>query len=231
MKAIYFDTETTGINKDKDKIIEIAAFDATNERTFVSFINPGFPIPPEATAIHHITDDLVADAPGFREVAEKFTEFCGDDAVLIAHNGDSFDIPFLAAESAKVDFTFPKWRALDTLKWARKYRPDLPRHSLQYLREVYGIAPNQAHRALDDVMMLYTIFSKMTDDLPLEIIIELLSHKSKLTHMPFGKHQGKPLADIPKDYLKWLAGSGAFDKDENQELKKQLEELKLLKVN
>lgn len=225
MKAIYFDTETTGLHKEKDKIIEIAAFEPEENRTFVSFINPGCPIPAESTAITHITDEMVADAPGFKEVAEKFVAFCGDDPVLIAHNGDSFDMPFLAAEFRKVDLPFPNWRTLDTLKWSRKYRPDLPRHALQYLREAYGLPPNQAHRALDDVMMLYDIFSRMTGDLPIETILELLSQKKKLTHMPFGKHQGKALSDVPSDYLKWLKGSGALDKDENQELKKQLEEL------
>lgn len=225
MKGIFFDTETTGLNKDRDKIIEIAAFEPETNRTFVSFVNPGFPIPEESINICGITDDMVADAPSFKVVAEQFSEFCGEDAILIAHNGDSFDIPFMEAEYGKVNVPYPKWRSLDTLKWARKYRPDLPRHSLQYLREVYNLPANQAHRALDDVKMLYDIFKKMTGDLDLATVVHLLSKKKKLTHMPFGKHQGKPLSEVPKDYLKWLAGSGALDKDENKELKEQLTEL------
>ncbi len=49
-----------------------------------------------------------------------------------------------------------------------------------------------------------------------------------LTKMPFGKHQGKMLADVPKDYVTWLASSGAFDKTENQDLKENFEKLGLL---
>lgn len=230
MNGIYFDTETTGIRTDRDLIIEIAAFDPVNNRTFESFVNPGIPIPEESIAICHITDDMVADAPSFKEVGEQFIDFCGPDAVLIAHNLDSFDMPLLRAECARNGLTLPPWRTLDTLKWARKYRPDLPRHALQYLREVYNLPENNAHRALDDVRMMHAIFSQMFDDLPLETLLELLSVQKKITHMPFGKHQGKPLSEVPKDYLKWLAGNGAFDKEENKPLKESLEKLELLPV-
>ena len=65
----------------------------------------------------------------------------------------------------------PDWKFIDSLKWSRKYRTDLPRHNLQYLREVYQIPANQAHRALDDVFVLQQIFSKMILDLPLPKII------------------------------------------------------------
>ena len=230
MNAIYFDTETTGIKTDKDRIVEIAAFDPVNKRTFESLVNPGIPIPSESTAITHITNEMVADSPSFKEVGQEFINFCGEDAVLIAHNLDNFDLPILRAEYARNELTLPTWRTIDTLKWARKYRPDLPRHALQYLREVYGMEENNAHRALDDVKMMYGIFSRMFDDLPVETILELLSVNKKITHMPFGKHQGKPLSEVPKNYIKWLAGNGAFDKEENKPLKECFEELNLLQV-
>ena len=184
---------------------------------------PGF-LSPQS----HLTNEMVADAPSFKEVAPKFIDFCGDDAVLIAHNLDSFDLPILTSECLRNEIELPKWLTLDTLKWARKYRRDLPRHALQYLREVYDFPANNAHRALDDVMMLYGIFSKMIDDLPIETVLELLSVQKELTHMPFGKHQGKPLSKVPKDYIKWLSGSGAFDKEENKPLKEVFEKLELL---
>lgn len=225
MTGIYFDTETTGIKTDKDLIIEIAAYDPINKRTFERFVNPGIPIPAESTAICHITNEMVANAPSFKQVGQEFIDFCGPDAILIAHNLDSFDFPILRAECARNNLTLPAWRTIDTLKWARKYRPDLPRHALQYLREVYGMESNNAHRALDDVMMMAGIFSQMIDDLSFETVLELLSVQQTLTHMPFGKHQGKPLSEVPKDYLKWLAGSGAFDKEENKVLKESLEKL------
>ena len=223
MNGIYFDTETTGIKTDKDRIIEIAAYDPAGKRTFERLVNPGIPIPEESIAICNITNEMVVNSPSFKAVGQEFIDFCGPDAVLIAHNLDSFDLPILRAECARNDLTLPAWRTLDTLKWARKYRPDLPRHALQYLREVYGMEENNAHRALDDVMIMHGIFAQMFDDLPIETILELLSVQRKITHMPFGKHQGKLLSKVPKDYLKWLARSGAFDKEENKPLKEALD--------
>ena len=228
MRAIYFDTETTGVRPEKDSIIEIAAYEPESERTFERLINPGVSIPPEASAIHNITDSMVAEAPGFAEIGKAFAEFCGEDAVLIAHNGDGFDIPFLKCEFSRNDLPYPEWKTIDTLKWARRYRPDLPRHALQFLRESYGFPANNAHRALDDVIVLHQVFSAMIDDLSIEQVYTLLNVPRRLRHMPFGKHQGKPLSKVPKDYVQWLSRSGAFDKPENEELKEALTELQLL---
>lgn len=225
---IYYDTETTGVRSDKDRIIEIAAFNPVDNTTFVHFINPGMLIPKEATAIHHITDEMVANAPSFREVGEKFLAFCPPTAVLIAHNHDAFDRLFLEAEFKRAELSLPTFPSIDTLKWARKYRSDLPRHTLQNLREVYGFPANNAHRALDDVIILHQVFSAMIDDLSMEQVLELLSAAPKpLNRMPFGKYQGKAFSEIPKSYITWLASSGAFDKPENEPLKQALQQLQL----
>lgn len=227
MRPIFYDTETTGIRAEKDFIIEIAAYDPFLNATFEKFVKPGCPIPPEATAIHHITNEMVANAPPFSEICEEFMSFCQGDVVLIAHNNDGFDYHFLKAEFGRSGKAIPPWKFLDSLKWARRYRRDLPRHTLQFLREIYGIPANNAHRALDDVVVLHQIFSYMTDDLSIDEIFGLLNTPRELQHMPFGKHQGTPLKQLPKDYVKWLAGSGAFDKPENNELKLSLEKLGL----
>ncbi len=222
MDPIYFDTETTGLRPEKDRIIEIAAFNPLTGKSFVSLVNPECSIPPETSAIHNITDEMVRDAPLFGSVAKEFSDFCGPDAILIAHNGDAFDRPFLQEEFKRAQAPFPAWRFIDSLKWARKYRSDLPRHALQFLREVYGIQANQAHRALDDVIVLHRVFSAMIDDLPLDIVLELMLKKSQAaTRMPFGKHQGKPLADVPKEYVKWLQTSGAFERPDNHSLREE----------
>ena len=230
-RPIYYDTETTGVKSDKDRIIEIAAYDASDGRSFCSFVNPGMPIPAESTNITGITDSMVADAPGWGKVGKDFFDFCGKDGVLIAHNNDSFDILFLRAEAKRAGIEMPSFECIDTLKWSRKYRPDLPRHSLQYLREVYGIEKNNAHRALDDVMMLHTIFSMMIGDLTVEQVLECLSRKeSAVAQMPFGKHRGMPLSKLPKNYLAWLGKSGALEKPENEALKESLEKMGLITV-
>ena len=227
-RPIFFDTETTGIKHDRDHIVEIAAYDPLDERTFVSFVNPGVPIPADAARVHGISDEMVKDSPAFDEVGQQFADFCGSDAVLVAHNNDGFDKLFIASSFARHGLTLPQWTYFDTLKWARRYRPDLPRHTLQILREVYGIEANNAHRALDDVIILYKIYKKMTDDLSIEMCINLLSQPSVIRTMPFGKHQGKSLNDVPKSYLNWLLSEGALDKPDNAELKSSLEALSLI---
>ncbi len=229
LRAIFYDTETTGVRAEKDFIIEIAAYVPETGEVFDQLINPGVPIPPEATRIHNITDEMVKDAPTFPEIAAKFTEFCTSDGVLIAHNNDGFDVHFLRSEYQRAGLTLPEWKFVDTLKWARKYRPDLPRHALQFLREVYGIEANNAHRALDDVKVLHDVFRQMIGDLPFDTVIELLSEQKALQGMPFGKYQGKPLEAVPDSYVAWLAKSGAFERPENGQLKEAFIELGKLK--
>lgn len=228
MRAIFYDTETTGLRAKTERIVELAAYDPVRDKTFESFIHPGCPIPRESSAIHGITDEMVADSPSFPDIIDSFNQFCEGDVVLIAHNNDAFDIHFMKAEYERSGREMPQWKFLDSLKWARRYRPDLPRHTLQSLREVYGIAENRAHRALADVVVLHQVFSNMTDDLTMEEIYTLLNKPRPLQHMPFGKYQGKLFKDIPKDYYQWLSGSGALDKEENVELKMSLTLLNIL---
>lgn len=227
-RAIFYDTETTGVRPDKDRVIEIAAYDPERGCRFEKLVNPGCPIPPDATAIHHITNEMVASAPSFAVVGAEFMEFCSGDVVLIAHNNDSFDLHFLRNEFERHALQMPAWKFFDTLKWARRYRPDLPRHTLQFLREIYGIPANNAHRALDDVLVLEQVFRSMVDDLSMDDVYFLLNRPRTLQHMPFGKHQGQPLSQIPRTYVQWLASSGALDKPDNTELKESFLRLGLL---
>lgn len=230
LRPIYYDTETTGVKPGKDRIVEIAAYDPVLDRTFCTFTNPECPIPPEATAITHITDEMVKDAPLIREAMQSFIDFCSGEVVLIAHNNDAFDKLFLEAEMQRAGLSMPNWLYIDTLKWSRKYRSDLPRHSLQFLREAYGIQANQAHRALDDVIVLYEVFKRMVDDLSMQKILDLLSQTPQVVRMPFGKHAGKLLSEIPKDYVAWLAQNGALEKKENSALRENFKNLGLLET-
>ena len=70
----------------------------------------------------------------------------------------------------------------------------------------------------------------MTDDLPIDKVLELMNKPQQQNRMPFGKHAGKKLEDVPKSYLSWLRDNGAFDKQENHELRDRLQELGRLKV-
>lgn len=230
LRPIYYDTETTGVRAEHDRIVEIAAYDPIFDKSYVAFVNPGVSIPKEASAIHGITDEMVAAAPSFADIGKEFIEFCSGECVLIAHNNDNFDRHFLTHEGKRHGVEWPSWPMVDSLKWARKYRPDLPRHSLQFLRQIYGFEENQAHRALDDVIILHKVFSVMIDDLPLEVVLQLLNQEGTEMPliMPFGKHQGKPLDKVPPDYIAWLKTQGAFDKPENAGLKSALEKAGVL---
>lgn len=226
-RFVYFDTETTGLKPDKERIIELAFYDPVKNLEKSWFINPQMPIPAQATAVHNITDEMVKDAPTFPIVAKEMVEFLEGDVALVAHNGIGFDKPFIEAEFKRAEVELPEYIYVDTLHWARKYRPDLPRHTLQYLREIYGVEANNAHRALDDVLVLEKVFSKMIDDLSPERVIDLLK-KRDLKTMPFGKHQGKELCDVPKGYIQWLHKSGAFEREENKSLLEEFTKLNLL---
>lgn len=218
---IFYDTETTGTNTEKDRVIEIAAYNGSTGESFSSYINPGIPIPKEASNIHGITDDMVSSSPTFPVVFEQFAAFCGSDSVLVAHNNYNFDYPLLLKECQRHSLPLFQRSMIDSLKWAQKYRADLPKHTLQYLAQVYGYTVTQTHRALDDVLLLHKIFSILTGDLTPNQIIALLNETAhpKVFKMPFGKYRGKPLTEVPQSYLKWLEDQGALDKVENKELK------------
>jgi len=229
-RPIYYDTETTGLNPQKDRIIEIAAFDPVKNRTFDELVNPNMSIPKESSNICNITDDMVKDASTFDIIGKNFIEFCGENTILIAHNNDSFDKLFLQFEFERSNLKMPAWPFIDSLKWARKYRPDLPKHALQYLREMYNIEANEAHRALNDVIILQNVFEKMIDDLDIETVLKLLYQQKNdfIEYMPFGKHQGKKLEEVPKSYIRWLQENQALEKPQNANLKKSFEKLNLL---
>jgi DNA polymerase-3 subunit epsilon len=172
---IVVDLETTGMFPDRDRIIEIAAFDPLNDKKFVELTNPGMPIPRESTNINAISDEMVKDAAPFAQVGKRFCDFCQGEVALVAHNGQGFDFPFLDVELKRAGLSLPEETLyIDSLIWARHYRRDLPRHSLQYLRGIYGVAPSQAHRALNDVMALYEVFCHFVDDLSPKAVACLL---------------------------------------------------------
>ena len=109
---IFFDLETTGINITKDRIVEISiikVMPSGEEIEKTRRINPEMPIPAEATAVHHITDEDVAQCPSFKMVAKDLARiFTGCD--IAGFNSNRFDIPMLDQEfqRAGVKFDFSK---------------------------------------------------------------------------------------------------------------------------
>ena len=105
---IFFDLETTGVNITKDRIVEISyikVFPNGQEQEKTIRVNPGMPIPPEATAIHHITDEDVKDKPLFKDIAKDLSHvFEGCD--IAGFNSNRFDIPLLMEEFLRAGVNF-----------------------------------------------------------------------------------------------------------------------------
>ncbi|MDA8773987.1 exonuclease domain-containing protein [Chlamydiia bacterium] len=163
LDIIYYDTETTGLDSSKERIIEIAFFKESDQSSINQLVNPSMPIPEASTKIHNITNDMVKASPTFDQIVNDLIAFAPNPTLFVAHNNDAFDIHFMNAEFRRCSKDLPKhWIFIDSLKWSRKFRPNFTSHRLQHLRKMFGIAENNAHRALDDVVVLRKIFRNLT---------------------------------------------------------------------
>ena len=105
---IFFDLETTGTNITRDRIVELSyvkVFPDGTEETKSRRINPEMPIPPESTAIHHITDEDVKDAPTFRQVSKALLQIF-DGCDIAGYNSNKFDVPLLIEEFNRAGLLF-----------------------------------------------------------------------------------------------------------------------------
>lgn len=156
-----FDLETTGCSHYRDRIVEIAAVRAELDGSlsrFCSLVNPGVPIPVQATKVHGITNDMVADAPKFHDVAYKFLDFA-KGSKLVAHNA-RFDLSFLQESLSRSGLPLWKGGSYDSIILARKAYPGLPSYSLQSLRGHFALDDEgQAHRAAADSEWTMQIFA------------------------------------------------------------------------
>ena len=148
---IFFDVETTGVNPETGRIIEIGAIKTKNLKIidkFHSLVNPNQHIPIEITKINGIDDEKVKNAPFIREVLPLFFSFIGDYP-LVAHNGD-FDKKFIETASGKP----VKNTLLDTMELACLALPLEKTHNQNALIEKYCYLTPKTHRALDDAKSL-----------------------------------------------------------------------------
>jgi DNA polymerase-3 subunit epsilon len=163
MRFIAFDLETTGTVPGVDQIVEIGAvrfIDGQPEAVFATLIDPLRPIPPGASAVNGITDDMVKGKPTVDTILESFAEFCGED-MLIAHNAP-FDAQFLTADIKKFESSAPRGVILDTLPIARKVFPGLPNYKLGTLVQHLKIPTTDFHRAEEDATYCGHLFYQMT---------------------------------------------------------------------
>ncbi len=152
------DVETTGGVARHERITEIAVVLHDGQAvvdTFSTLINPERSIPWNITMITGITDEMVAAAPKFYEVAKHIVEMT-EGAVFVAHNV-SFDYSFVREEFARLGYPFVR-QQLCTVRMARKMFPGLPSYSLSNLKKHFGIEAERSHRALDDTLATVRIF-------------------------------------------------------------------------
>jgi DNA polymerase-3 subunit epsilon len=151
---IAFDTETTGLYPIASRLLEIGAtrFDAGGERIadFEQLINPEMPIPPEAQAVNHITDDMVRNQPVVEMVLPAFIDFLGSsETLLVAHNAP-FDLEFIGVDMLRLGLALPRHMVFDTCLLAQALLPGLRSYRLEALAVVLGVSTPQQHRALSD---------------------------------------------------------------------------------
>ena len=219
-KILFFDTETTG-NTESDTLCQLAykiysEEGGANTETFDKLYKSAKKIPPEASAVHHITNKMIADKPVFKDSADyaKVKElFENPETIPVAHNA-LFDLMMLEKEDIK------PLKFICTLRLARYLdkQEKIERYNLQYLRYLLEIEVDAtAHDALGDVLVLEQLFERLKKKViqeegldeaqALERMIEISSKPSIFHTFKFGKYNGKRIEDVAREdrgYLEWL---------------------------
>lgn len=156
---VAFDTETTGIDIEKDRVVEIGAikFDRSGIISRMNvLINPSMPIPPDASKVNNITDEMLQDKPPMEAVIHDFLRFI-KNSILVIHNA-KFDIGMMDSELKRLGASGITNKVVDTLVFAREVYPGLKTYALQKLAELFNINVKDAHRAEDDARVCMDFF-------------------------------------------------------------------------
>lgn len=225
---VFFDLETTGLDLQIDRIIQFAFIRIQPDKTaeeWEELVNPGIPIPPEASQIHRITDEMVRDKPLFSFFAARLYEFM-QNCDLAGFNLVRFDLPILVSELDRAGFKLDLMRRqiLDAQVIFHKYEPRDLSAAYRFYCQKEMI---DAHNALADVRATVEIINGQLDryyELPRDLIqlaefCATTDDQRWVTQdrrfywryneaiIGFGKHKGKSLKWIrenDEDYLVWL---------------------------
>lgn len=222
----FFDLETTGINVASDRIVEISILriePGGTETWLTRKVNPGIPIPPQVTEIHGISDEDVKDCPSFKELAKEVAAFI-EGCDLAGYNAIKFDIPLLAEEFLRcdVDFDIRNRKYIDVqVIFHKKEQRTLSAAYIFYCDKKL----TNAHSAEADTRATYEILMAQLDhysDLENDVDkLAAFSSQNRLVDLAgrivmnskgvevfnFGKHKGKPVAEILKKepgYYSWM---------------------------
>ena len=189
-RVLGFDLETTGFNPKSQRIVQYALVGCEangNAIQIDELVNPRMRIPPETTNVHGIHDEDVRNAPEFKQCVDEISTMM-EGAVIVGHNIDRFDWPFLQAEFLRAGQPMPRPLViLDTLKIARRLKIP-PSHKLGVLCERFGISLENAHTAGADAAATLLLLHKMMEANP--------------------QYFRRPVEDIPD----WVDGIKSTDK-------------------
>ncbi len=222
---VVIDLETTGINLCSDRIVEIAIIKVTPDGKRIvkrKLINPEMPIPPSSSEIHGITDEMVKDAPTFKQVANEIRQFI-DNADLAGYNSNRFDIPMLVEEflRASLEFDLDSRKLLDVQKIFHTLEPRTL--SAAYKFYCNGTLEN-AHSAEADAAATYDVLLSQIERYPqlgetIDSILKCIGEDNIVDCarrmvmekgrevFNFGKHKGRGVADVLKaepQYYDWM---------------------------
>ena len=224
MKLVVLDLETTGLDRNKDQIIQFAGIKIDTETNKIEdslnlYIQPigDWHIDIAAYFKHRITPEFLADKPTLPEVAPQIIDFIGDNDIL-TYNGNGFDIPFLKAELNKYgyDIDFMKHKCYDAfLEEKRRHGITLENTYKKYKGKTMEEAGLTAHDAFSDIKATYAVFYAQQSEQKYDaekmfgedgVIKEMDFNGDIKPCMTFGKYRGVSLEYIAKydqGYLKW----------------------------
>ena len=221
----FIDLETTGVNLSVDRIVEIAIVRLQTDGTRVvkrKLINPQMPIPKASSDVHGITDEMVKDAPAFRQVANEIRQFL-DHCDLAGYNSNRFDLPMLVEEflRAGLDFDIADRQMLDVQKVYHMMEPRTLSAAYKFYCD--KILDN-AHSAEADAAATCDILVSQLARYPqlgnsVESVIKFVGHEPVVDFarrfvmengveiFNFGKHKGRPVTEVLKaesQYYDWM---------------------------
>ncbi len=170
---VALDIETTGLEPDKDAIIEIGAVRFTGKRVekeWSTLINPGRRIPPFITQLTGITDQMVLKAPPVHAVLAHLSDFVGASPIL--GQNIRFDLSFLRKQRILGDND-----TLDTYELASILLPSAGRYNLGALAQALGVLLPATHRALDDARVTHAVYLRLIEEaqrLPINLLAEIV---------------------------------------------------------
>lgn len=199
MREIIIDTETTGIERKVDRIVEVGCVEINNllptGRTFHKYCNPQHPVHKEAFAVHGLSNEFLKTKPTFRRIVNQFITFIGD-ARLVAHNAP-FDLGMINDELDRLDMAPLQNEVVDTLELARAKRPR-GRHTLDGLCSAFNVDTSKRtlHGALLDAELLSEVYVELRGGR--QYGLTLLGEDSNPAHtidnLPAARQRPVPLA-------------------------------------